>query len=525
MERTLSHVRRRIGGVPRGLLLCCVPIALVIVVPVIFTVVQAVQGGWSAAWTSIRSSSALTLLMHTVGVALAATPVCAILGVGAAWFTERTRLPLRILWQTLMVAPLVVPIFVTSYAWANLGSWSQGFLGAWGVVTFSYYPIVFLLVAASLRVIDPALEETARSLGLGAWSTFTRVVLPQVLPALLGGLLLVALGALVEFDAFVALSYQTFTVTIYAQYQISFNASGAAALSFYAIVLCILILCAETRLRGATDYARLSHGSRQKTTRYPLGRTTPLVLIAFGAIALISVGLPIGTLVYWFTQSSSSALSSASATLQYLWPATLTSLLLGVASAVVAILFALPIAVMATRYKGPLSTVLERSVYLSFALPDLVAAIALAYAASHYFHALYGSVILFVLAEAILFVPFAVVALRSTLGLIEPALEESSRSTGLGPLRTFWRVTVPLARPGLAAAGVLVFALALSDLSTAQVLLPPGMYTLGTQFWSNSRTVAFAAAAPYAGLLIALALVATLVLVTRFGRVRSLEGS
>ena len=102
--------------------------------------------------------------------------------------------------------------------------------------------------------------------------------------------------------------------------------------------------------------------------------------------------------------------------MQYLWPATLTSLLLGLASAAVAILLATPIAVMATRYKGPLATLLERSVYLSFALPDLVAAIALAYAASHFVHVLYGSVILFVLAEAMLFVPFAVVALRAHSG-------------------------------------------------------------------------------------------------------------
>ena len=510
---------------PRGLLICCVAVALVILLPVVFTVVQALQGGWGALWASIRSSSSITLLLHTVAVASAALPLCAVLGVGAAWFTERTRLPARRLWQMLVVAPLVVPVFVTSYAWANLGPAFQGFLGAWAVVTFSYYPIVFLLVAASLRVMDPALEESARSLGLGAWSTFTRVVVPQLLPALLGGLLLVALGAFVEFDAFVALNYQTFTITIYAQYQISFNAAGAAALSFFAIALCVLILSVETRLRGRTDYARLSHGVRQKTTRHQLGRATPLVLAAFAAVAALSVGIPIGTLAYWFTQSTNAALASASATVQYLWPATLTSLLLGLASAAVAILLATPIAVMATRYKGPLATLLERSVYLSFALPDLVAAIALAYAASHFVHVLYGSVILFVLAEAMLFVPFAVVALRSTLGLIEPALEESSRATGVGPLRTFWRVTAPLARPGFAAAGILVFALALSDLSTAQILLPPGMYTLGTQFWANSRTVAFAAAAPYGGLLIGLALVATLVLVTRFGRVRSLEGS
>jgi iron(III) transport system permease protein len=129
-------------------------------------------------------------------------------------------------------------------------------------------------------------------------------------------------------------------------------------------------------------------------------------------------------------------------------------------------------------------------------------------------------VVLMVLAEAMLFVPFAVVALRGTIGLIEPSLEESGRALGLGPLRTLWRVTVPLARPGLAAAGVLVFAFVLGDLGTAQVLLPPGLTTLGTQFWADSGTVAFAAAAPFAAVLVALALIATYVLMSRFGRAR-----
>jgi iron(III) transport system permease protein len=121
-----------------------------------------------------------------------------------------------------------------------------------------------------------------------------------------------------------------------------------------------------------------------------------------------------------------------------------------------------------------------------------------------------------------LFLPFALVALRSTLGLIEPALEESSRSLGLGALATLWRVTLPLARPGLAAAGVLVFSFVLADLPTAQVLLPPGMYTLGTQFNADARAVSFAAAAPYGAVLVGLAMIATVVLGTRFGRVRGM---
>ena len=510
------------GYIPRGLLLASAFIAVLVLVPVVVTIVQAFQGGWSAAATSIRASSSLVLLLHTALVALVATPICGVIGVGTAWLIERTQLPLRRLWALLVVAPLVVPLFVTSYAYASLGESLTGYWGSVAIIAFTYYPIVYLLVAASLRVVDPALEETARSLGLGPWRTFARAVLPQIRPALYGGLLLVFLDALVEFDAFVAFKYQTFVFDIYYQYQVSFSASGAAALSFFSIVLCLFVLFVEWRLRGDANYTRIAHGVRRTTTRYDLGKAAPLAVLALIALATVSLGIPVGELIYWFTQGSQAALSSAAAGSQYLWPATVTSVALGLSAAVVGVVLALPIAVLAVRYRGRSVTLAERSIYLSFALPDLVAAIALAYVANRYIHFLYGSMALLVLAEAMLFIPFAVVALRSTIGLIEPTLEDTARSLGLGPLRTLWRVTVPLARPGLAAAAVLVFAFVLGDLSTAQVLLPPSYYTLGTQFWADGRTVAFAAAAPYGAVLIGLSLISTYVLMSRFGKVRAL---
>ncbi len=513
---------RLLGPTPRGLLLVCVLVVIVVVLPVAVTIVQGLQGGVSAAVKAIDASSARTLLLHSVLVALVAAPLAGLIGVTGAWFIERTYLPGRKVWTLLAVAPLTIPLFVTSYAWASIGNLLQGFLGAAGIIAFSYSPIVFLLVAVALRGMDPALEETARSLGLNARQTFFRVILPQLRPALLGGMLLVVLDTLVEFDAFVALKYQTFTVHIYAQYELSFSASGAAALSFFSILLCVVLLFAESRLRGGANYTRVSQGVRRPLTRYRLGRAMPFVLAWFLIGASIGVGVPVGTLVYWFTQSSQAGLAGASANIHYLWPATLTSIGLGVSAALLALAFALPVAFLVVRHKGGVSTFLERATYLSFALPDLVAAIALAYAASHYAPRLYGSIVLLVLAEAMLFVPFAIVAMRATLGQIEPALEDSARSLGVGPLRAFARVTMPLARPGMAAAGVLVFAFVLGDLGTAQVLLPPNLYTLGTEFQANASTVAFAAAAPFAAVLLALSMLAAYVLMGRFGRVRAL---
>jgi iron(III) transport system permease protein len=508
--------RRLFAGAPRALLAVSALAALVIVIPVVITIVQAFQGGPASAWTAIKATS-FSLIWHTLLVAIIATPASGVLGVVTAWLVERTAIPVPRLWAMLLVAPLVVPLFVTSYAWATLSSSLVGFWGATGIVTFAYYPIVFLLVSASLRVMDPALEETSRALGLSAWRTFWRVVFPQLRAAMLGGMLLVLLDTLVEFDAFVALKFQTFATNVYAQYQLSFSASGAAALSLISIVLCVFVLFGESWLRGGANYTRISAAARREVVRYDLGRWLPVGLLVLAAIVAISLGIPLALLAHWYTQSNG---GGAAAGTTELWPATVTSVLLGISAAVIAVLLSLPISILAVRHRGRFARFFERSVYLSFALPDLVAAIALAYGASHVIPSLYGTVELLAIAESMLFVPFAVVALRSTLGLIEPSMEDSARSLGLGPLRTLWRVTLPLARPGLAAAAVLVFAFVLGDLGTAQVLLPPGLYTLGTQFWADSSTVAFGAAAPYAAVLVALALLATYVVMSSFGQVR-----
>ena len=136
--------------------------------------------------------------------------------------------------------------------------------------------------------------------------------------------------------------------------------------------------CAVTPTTRGSATARAS-----PPTRYRLGRALPLVLVGLGGVVAISLGIPLGMLGYWFANSSHAALDTASNNLQYLRSATITTIELGVGAAIVSVLFALPIALLTVRYRGRLVSLLERTTYLSFALPDLVAAIAIAYAASH----------------------------------------------------------------------------------------------------------------------------------------------
>jgi iron(III) transport system permease protein len=510
---------------PRSLVAVCLVVISVTSIPIIVTIGQAVGGGWGQIQHAFQGTDIVSLLLRTVTVALIATPVCGIIGVTGAWFVERTHLPGGRIWALLLVSPITIPVFVVSYAWAALGPEFQGFFGAFCILAVTYYPIVYLLASAAFRGMDPAQEESARALGCGTWRVFWRVVLPQLRPSLYGGLLVVALATLVEFDAFVGIHFSTFVASVYSQYQISFSASGAATLACVSMVMCVLILALETRLRGNRAYTGVSHGSRRPPERYELGRTTPLVLIGMTMLATLSVEIPVYALYRWFAQASPQASAGAAAGIGDLLPATLTTIGLGVSAALLALLLALPIAVLATRYRGKTVSLVERATYLSFALPDLVAAIAFAYATSQYTGALYGNIVILVLAYAGLFCPIAVLALRVSFGQIEPSMDESARSLGLGPIRSLLRVGLPLARPGVAAGGVLVFAFVLSDLSTTQVLLPPGMVTLGTDFWADSSTVSFGASAPFAAALMILAAIATYVLMSRFGKTRLASAS
>ena len=511
------------GRIPRPpviLIAICAVVDLLVLIPIGITLFDALRGDVVHATHLLVSTTSWSLIGNTIGVAVIATPLCGVLGTIEAWLIERTTVPWKSVWSVLLVAPLTMPLFVTSYTWAHLGPLFQGEFGAIGIIVVSYTPLVFLLVSAALRGLDPVLEEVAQSMGSSPIRTFFTVVLPQLWPALVGSMLLVGLDALVEFDAFVALSFQTISTSIYAQYQTSFSSSGAAVLSVSSIICCIVLLIVERLIRGNRNYTRLAHGAQRPMLLQPNKKSLPFrigLLLLFAGIGII---LPLVTLIYWFSSGSSLALNLASLSLQTLPASTLTSLMLGLVTAVFTVVLAFPIALLITRYPTFLANMMERTVFLAFALPDLVGAIAISSGASAVTPWLYETVPLLIYAYLILYLPLAVVALRTSLGQIEPRFEDVARTLGSSPLGVIRRVTLPLARPGIGAAAVLVFAFVLGDLSTTQVLSPPGMTTLGTQFWADSSTVAFAAAAPYALVLALLAGIAAIFLMRWFGKRR-----
>ena len=463
--------------------------------------------GWAGVRELVLRPRVAELLWNTTRLVGGTVACCAVLGVGAAWLVERSSVPGRRIWHVLLVAPLAVPAFVNSFAWISLLPGLDTYAGALLVVTLSYVPFVYLPVTAAFRGLDPALEETARGLGLSNWAVFARVQLPQLRVALLGGSLLVGLHLLAEFGALQMLRYPTFTTAIYDQYRATFNGPGATMLAGVLVLLCLVLLVAELRLRGHRGYARSGRGAVRPVRPVALGRLTAPALLGLGSLVGLALLVPLGVLAYWLAVGSSTALDWGR-----LGATTATTLALAAVAAAVTTAMALPTGWLAVRARGRIATLLERSTYLGSSVPGIVVALALVTLSIRATPWLYQTLPVLVAAYAILFLPRALVPVRAAVEQSTPLHDDVAASLGASAAARMRRVTLPLLAPGIGAGAALVFLAVVTELTATLLLAPTGTTTLATAFWSASSALEYGAAAPYAVVMVLLSAPATVLL-------------
>ncbi|MEV6865075.1 iron ABC transporter permease [Streptosporangium subroseum] len=491
------------------MLVLCVIIALVTAIPLLFVIGYTVSIGWDAAWRLIVRPRVGELLVNTTELMLGCMTLCAVLGTATAWLVHRTNLPGRKVWHVLLAAPLAIPAFVTSFGWVSVTGAVEGYGGALLIVTLSYYPLVYLPVAAILQGLDPALEESAHSLGLGSWVVFARVVLPQLRPAVLGGSLLVGLHLLAEFGALQMLRFPTFTTAIYDQYRSAYDAQAANMLAGVLVAFCAVLLLADLRLRGRRRYARLGSGTARIAPPARLGPWSAPALLAVLGLVVLALGIPLGSLVRWLLVGASTAFPLAT-----LAQTAATALGLGLMAGLLTTLCALPVAWLSVRYRGRMSGALERSTYVGNALPGIVVALALVAVSIQLVRPAYQTTALLLTAYVIMFLPRALVSVRAAIAQAQPVLDDVAHSLGAGTISRMRRVTLPLIAPGVGAGAALVFLAVVTELTATLLLSPTGTHTLATQFWSEVRDVDYGAAAPYAALMVLISAPATYLLTT-----------
>ncbi|MCX6400324.1 MAG: iron ABC transporter permease [Propionibacteriales bacterium] len=456
------------------------------------------------------------LLWNTVRLLVCGVLTSVAVGVAGAWVVERTDVPARIWWHGLLCAPLAVPAFVNGYGWVSMTHDVQSFPGAVMVVTLSYFPLVYLPTVAALRRLDPSVEEVATALGKTPWQVFFRVTLPAISPGVLGGALLVGLHLLAEYGALQLLNYPTLTTAILQQYATVFNGPEATLLALVLVVFCLLLLAVELLLRGRRPRARVGAGASREFAPIRLGRHKRWVVGSLVLLTVWSLGVPLASLARWLARGTSAGVDVGELS-GALW----STLLLAVLGGALATAAAVPVVWLAVRHRNLLTTAIERSVYTASAMPGIVIALALVTVSIRLVPAFYQTMVLLLIGYLILFLPRAVVSVRSTFELVPPGIEEVARSLGCTGPEVARRVTLPLVIPGMAAAAALV-ALAVSTELTATLLLAPiGTDTLATEFWSDASSIAYGAAAPYALALILLSVPSTWLLARLSMRSRS----
>jgi iron(III) transport system permease protein len=167
---------------------------------------------------------------------------------------------------------------------------------------------------------------------------------------------------------------------------------------------------------------------------------------------------------------------------------------------------ALPIAFLGVRYASAVTRWLEGAAYVAGSLPGIVIALAFASVTIRLLPKLYQTAPVLILAYALLFLPRALVSLRTGIAQAPPVFEEVARSLGHSPFRTFRLVTARLIRPAAAAGGALVFLGVVNELTATLLLGPIGTQTLATSFWTHVTDLDYARAAPYAVLMITLSM-------------------
>jgi len=492
---------------------CAAAVALFASLPLAFLLVQVIDVPLRDLRALVWRPRVAELLGNSLSLVLVVTVASVVLGAAAAWLTERTDLAGRRTWRVLLVLPVAVPEFVNGYAWVSVSPRVQGLWGSALVSTLSLYPLVYLPAAAMLRGRRADQDEVASSLGTSQVGVLLRVVLPQLRPALVGGAVIVSLHLLGEYGAFALLRYPTFAVAIFDQYKLGYDAASAAGLSLVLVAVCLLVLGVQRRATGGVGGERGRASSGRPVRPLALGRSAVLCQGALGALALLSLGVPVVTTLRWLVVGSSTTLPPAS-TLGVL----VSTLLLGLAAAVLSAVLALPVAVLVVRRRGPLASVLTGATYVNRALPGVVVGLALVFFALRSATALYQSSTLLVLAYAALFLPLAVVAVSAGVSQLPPALAEVAASLGTPRPLVWLRVSLPILLPALAGAVALVFLSTVTELTATLLLRPTGVQTLATQFWVFTTGQSYGAAAPYAGLMLLLAVGPTYLLTRQLDR-------
>lgn len=451
------------------------------------------------------------VLLNTGIVIGASTAVALVVGSAMAWLNERTDANLGVIGLVLPVIPLLMPGVALSIGWAFLGAPRVGFVNgilaqipllgsgglnlginiySWAGLVWVYslhgVPYVYLVVSASLRNLDPSLEEASRISGAGLWRTLLRVSLPAIRPALLASALLVIISgfALFSIPTIIATTAEIdiLAVRIVRLLRNDFPPRLDQAVVLGLIMLSVIALAwyAQRRVSAGGHFVTLG-GRAGGASRMSMGRwrlPAQGLMIAYLACAslipLLSLTL-VALQPYWTPSVEWSQLGIANFR-AVLFEERMTaaafrnSLLLSVSGATIAMGIAAVAAIYVAQTSGWLSRAVDAVMKAPATISSLVLSVGFLVTFSGTPFFLAGTLTLLLLAYIVIHIPPGSIAAGAAATQVGATLREASYVAGAGEGRTVRRIVLPLMLPGLAAGWAMVFVHMMGDLSASALL-------------------------------------------------------
>ncbi|CAN5300218.1 iron ABC transporter permease [soil metagenome] len=460
----------------------------------------ALAEGWGSAARALRAPGGTEAVLNTLWTGVVVTVLAVAAGTTGAFVTERSATPGRRWLRVGVVLPLVVPPFVTAMSWAQAygpagllddltGLALPGLYGPAGVVVVTAVhsmPLAYLVVAGGLASrAEPDFERAARVSGAGPLTTFSTVTLPLLRPALAGASALVFVTTINSFDVPAVLGrpagFATVTTRIYADLVL---AADPAAFTRVLVLASGLVLVTVT-LVGVTD-ALVDVGGSARTagpSGSPMraaGRRWPWAVALWGYLALVA-GLPLLALVAtavtravglsptpgnWTLDNFAEAVTGTGAT------ALGRSLVLAVAAATTVLGLGGLLAALGRRGPG---RALATTATLTFAVPGSALAVAVLLAYGPW---LRDTLLLIFVAYLAKFLALGHRPIAGAADRLASDLYRAARVSGAGGPTAVRTIVVPLLSPALVGAWLLVFLLALHELTMSSLLYGPGSETL-----------------------------------------------
>jgi iron(III) transport system permease protein len=526
--------------------------AAALVATPLISLAQMAWAGDAEIWPHLAAYVLPVSSMQTVQLLTGVAIVTAVAGIVPAWLVTTFRFTGRDTLQWLLPLPLALPTYIAAYVYVDIfdtagpvqsamravSGWRAGDYwfppirslgGAVFVFSFVLYPYVYLAARALFQTQSAVFSDAARTLGAGPWQVFRVISMPLVRPALAVGVALALLETLNDIGASEYLGVQTLTLSIFTTWLNRGSLAGAAQIALAMLALVAGLIALERYGRRRQSYQMTTLDTR-RAEPISLGGSSGW-LAAAACACPVAFGFIIPA-IFLLREAATRALrlgidadlvSNAASTIGLATIATLAVLAIGIVSivpmrlvrlpfglaglAVASMGYAIPGTVLALGLLSPMVAIDEAVNWLTLQIANVQIGLILA-----------GSSTALIVAYTARFASISIGLVQAGLAHLPKELDHAARLSGAGPLKVLRDIHLPLLRPALAAAALLVFVDCLKELPMTLLMRPLNLETLSTSIYQYATRGSFEEGA-LAALLIVAAGIAPVILLVRLADV------